>query len=329
MSDEKSNPEPVEPPYYEVKDGRVFIDGVDVTLAVNPMFEENPEQQEDPKPPETAVEGEEASPEEPEPEKVEEKPPDEKPEEPEAVEEEAEPEPAVPDKLKFKLKFRGREEEVEYAPDQIQVRLNKLRAFEENEKEFWDKRKKVEPYAEVVESEWFKEKLKEAYESGELQRPDPPKAPPPTVQYEILKRQADPDYPRVMNALQTYALNLPEEAAHLIDSNAEVFLSEYDRFARELREATPTQAVEEKKPEPKKPAKLSAEEAKQKLALKEKAKENAAVSKPGVATEPVNERKRWETRKRELEKHLRNPAYQNRNLEIAAELLLHMESEPQ
>jgi len=325
MSEEKGKPEPAEAPFYEMRDGRVYIEGHDVTAAFNQGREPEPED----KPPEAALEGEEAEPqeepkEEPEPEKDEEEPPvEEKPEEPE--EEEEEPEP---DKLKFKLKFRGKEEEVEYDPAQIQVRLNKLRAFEENEREFWDKRKRIEPYAEVVESEWFKEKLKEAYETGELQRPQKPQEVPATVQYEIMKRQAEPDYPRVMQALQAYALSLPDEAQQLIDSNAEVFLSEYDRFAKMAREEAPIEK-KETKPEPKKVPKLSPEETKVKLALKEKAKENAAVTPPGVAKEAVHPRKAWEARKRQLEKDLRNPASVNRSLEVAAELLMHMENEPQ
>ncbi|HSG28986.1 MAG TPA: hypothetical protein VLA34_10935, partial [Candidatus Krumholzibacterium sp.] len=91
-------PEQTPPPAWEVKDGRIFIDGDDVTEIVNPSYQDEPD--EGTKPPQAdnaAVEGEGQEPEEPEekaepePEKVEpEKPTEEPPEEPEA--------PGEPDK---------------------------------------------------------------------------------------------------------------------------------------------------------------------------------------------------------------------------------------
>ena len=316
-------------PEYEVsKDGRIIIEGVDVTHILNPDWSDTPPEDVKPKadPDNAALEGEAAA--EAETTEETEKAEPKKEAEPETPAEEtpAEPEAEVkdPQKLKFKLKFRGDEQEVEYDPDQIQVRLTKLRAFEENEKQFWEKRKEVEPYAHIVKTDWFKEKLREAYESGDLERPPQPAAIPPVVQYEIVKRQAEPDYPEILNALQAYALQLPQEAMQLIDANAEVFLTEYDRIAKEVR-AKKTAPAKETVPEK---AKLSPDEVKAKLALKEKAKSSAAVTKPGTSTEPVTPQKRWEERKRTLERALRSESNANRSVMIAAELLTHMDNRP-
>lgn len=309
-------------PYYEVKDGRVFIEGTDVTDMVRPPeSEDEPEGDATPqKPPEPAVEGEGEEPEkeEPEPEKKEEA----KEEAPPEKEESEEPE--EPEKWKFKLKFRGNEEEVEWAHDDVQQRLTKLRAFEENEKEFWEKRREVDPYLHIVKSDWFKEKLKEGYESGELEKPVGPPPPPPRVQAELIRRRAEPDYDEVVSALLTYALEMGPEYAKLVDSDAETFLSEYDRVARDKREK---RAAAEKK-EPVDPKKPTPEELRKELAKKEAAKARATVAKPGTSSEPVSELKRWESRRRELERALRDPAQGHRQLDLTAEYLMHMDVKP-
>lgn len=315
-------------PYYEVKGGRVFIEGTDVTDFVRPPeSEDEPGKDAEPqKPPEPAVEGEGEEEEEPEkedkeesePEPEDKKPPEEKPEEPE--------EPTEPEKWKFKLKFRGSEEEVEWAHDDVQKRLIKLRAFEENEKEFWEKRREVDPYLNIVKSDWFKEKMKEAYESGELEKPVTPPLPPARVQAELIRRRAESDYDDVVSALQTYALEMGPEYSQLVDGDAETFLSEYDRVAKEKRER---KAATEKK-EPTEPAKKkpTPEELRKELARKEAAKSRAAVTKPGTPSEPVSELKRWESRRRELERALRDPSLAHRQLDFTAEYLMHMDTKP-
>lgn len=305
---------PETPPAFEVKEGKVFIDGIDVTEVARPGEDDAPEEApaDESNKDNAAVEGDEAEPEDKkaptEEPKAEAKAPDPEPaKEPEK--------PAEPDKLKFKLKFRGNEEEVEYEPSQIQVRLNKLRAFEENEKEFWERTKEVEPYKEIVKSDWFKAKLSEAYESGELTRPVAPEPAPNSVQYEVIKRKADPDNDAVMGALRDYARNLPPEAVKILDSDASVFLSEYDRVAKEIRE---------KKPEPKdevKP-KVDPKEVEKRLSLKESAKSRATVAQPGTMGDPPDPNRAVAKRLKELERAMRDPSQASHNLEYAAEMIM-------
>lgn len=315
MADEITEQTPV--PYWaKTEDGRVFVEGEDVTEYINPEFNNPPPEPEKPNPDNAQVEGKEAEPEEaeepgPEPEKEPEKEPEPEPE----------PEKTEPEKLKFKLKFRGTEEEKEYDHAELQDRLNKLRMFEENQKELWEKKKAVEPYENIVKSDWFKAKLEEAYETGELTRPAPPAEAPAPVQYEILKRQAEPDHEEVLAALRDFAMRLPPQAAQLLDSDPTVFLPEYDRVAKELRESKAAP------PEPEKP-KVDPEDAKRKLAFKETAKKSAVVAQPGTQAEAVSPLKAWEKKDRALVRALKDPANAHRNLEIAAEILIHRESKP-
>ena len=306
------------PPAFEVKDGRVFMDGIDVTEVARPGGED--EVPEPTNPDNAAVEGDEVEKTEgPEPEEkaepVEAKKEDAVPEKKPEVEPEKEPGEAA--KLKFKTKFRGKEEDVEYDPTQIQVRLNKLRAFEENEKEFWEKTKEVEPHRAIISSDWYKAKLKEAYETGELAAPEAPEPPPLTVQYEILKRKADPDHDAVMESLRDYARNLPQDAVKILDSDASVFLSEYDRVAVAVR----TKVAEKPKVEPAK-EKADPEDVRKKLAAKESAKTRAAVVAPGTMPEQRSQATVVQKRMRELERYMRDPKQANRNLEFAAELIM-------
>ena len=328
-------PAAVQPqPDWVIKDGKIIIEGADVTDVLAPKSDlvpedETPQADAD----NAAVEGNEPETKEPEPtetEEVEEAEP-EKPEadsdDTEEEEEEAE-ESGTPTKIPVKTKFRGREFEEELTPEDIQVRLNRLRAFEENQKEFWDQKKEVEPYAELVKSDWFKRTLNEAYESGELTKPTTPPEPPPQVLYEVHRRQADPDYDVVMAELRTYAMSLPFEAAQLIDSDPNVFLSEYDRFAQQVR-SKPKEPTEETAEAPKKKTKKEPpEEVKKKLAYRESVKDKSKVTKPGTATEPVSEYKKWEQRERELVRAIRNPNNKNQNLELIAELIAHRDNQP-
>ena len=306
-------------PAFEVKEGRVFIDGVDVTEVARPEGDDAPEEipVKEPDADNAALEGDEAKEPEGEKEPVEGEAKGEPPAEAPDKEPESPKEPEEITKLKFKLKFRGKEDEVEYDPSQIQVRLNKLRAFEENEKEFWEQRKEVEPYAPIVKSDWFKAKLAEAYESGELTRPEAPPAPPTSVQYEVIRRKADPDYDVVMESLRDYARNLPAEAVGILNTDATVFLSEYDRVATELRKK-PAATV----PDKKEPDKVDPKDFKAKLALKESAKSRAGVAQPGTMTEPQSERAAFTKRIKELERTMRDPAQAHRNIECAAEIIM-------
>ena len=318
MPDDPKGEQVVAPPPYEVKGGKVFIGGVDVTEIAR--FGEDdeipePEPEKEPNKDNAALEGDELDPEEKkepaevpkEEAKAPEKEPDKEPEPPkETAEEKAE-------RLKFKLKFRGKEEEVEYDPSQIQVRLNKLRAFEENEKEFWEKRKEVEPYETIVKSEWFQKTLKEAYETGELTAPEAPPAPPATVQYEVMKRKADPDYESVMESLRDYARDLPPEAVRILDSDATVFLAEYDRIAKERKEKN--------EPPPPPVTKADPVELKKKLAVKESMKSRAEVVSPGTMSEPQSADSVRQKRIRVLERSMRDPTLSHRNIEFAAELI--------
>lgn len=311
----------VTPPAFEIREGRVFIDGIDVTTVARPG--EDPNAIESETPPSAnagnaALEGEEVTDPDAKEKPVEAVPETKVPEKEPGKEPKTPPEPkeaAEAAKLKFKLKFRGKEEEVEYEPTQIQTRLNKLRAFEENEKEFWEKGKEVEPYREIVKSEWFKAKLKEAYESGELAAPEAPEAPPATVQYEIMKRKADPDHDAVMESLRDYARNLPLDAVKILDSDANVFLAEYDRVAKDVREKKAAPIV------PVAPV-VDPADLKKKLAFKESAKSRAEVVQPGTMTEPQSKEVALQKRIRVLEKAMRDPQYANRNIEFAAEIIM-------
>lgn len=320
---------PEQAPDWEVKDGRVFIEGVDVTDIASPHYEdEKPDDVEAPQADEdnAAVEGEGQEPEEPETPKEPEPEPEPKAEEPKDEAEPEDEEPEEPATWDFKLKFRGKTEEVAWTQEEVQHRLSKLRAFEENEREFWDKRREVEPYYNIVKSDWFKERMKEAYESGELKEPPKPPEPPATVQYEVLKRQADPDYDSVLNALQTYALSLPPEAMQLIDSDPTVFLSEYDRIAEEVRGRKPSSGTET----PKKPPKKSPEDVKKDLERKEAAKTRAQTNKPGSQPPPPpSPLKQWENERRKLERAMKDPNNAHLNLELTARLLEHLDKRPQ
>lgn len=317
MASDKEGASPETPPAFEVKDGKVFMDGVDVTEIARPGGED--ELPEPANVDNAALEGDEAEKPEPEEKKesveakkedvVPEKKPDEKP-----------AEPAEPDKLKFKLKFRGKEEEVEYEPTQIQVRLNKLRAFEENEKEFWEKTREVEPHRAIISSDWYKAKLKEAYESGELAAPEAPEAPPVKVQYEIAKRRNDPDYLEIQEAVLDYARTRSREEQLMIDSDAEVYISEFDRLAKEVRE-------KKVPPIPVAP-KVDPADVKKQLALKESAKIRAAVVAPGTMPEQRSQATAVQKRMRELERAMRDPSLANRNLEFAAELIMLRQQSP-
>ena len=327
-------PAAVQPkPDWEIKDGRIMIEGADMTDVLAPRYEAIEDET-----PQTAdadnavVEGNEPEPEEPEPtetEEVEAAEPEKPEEDSEDTEEKEEPEEAEPPtKISVKTKFRGREYEEELTPDDVQVRLNRLRAFEENQKEFWDQKKEVEPYAELVKSDWFKRTLNEAYESGELTKPKEPPEPPPQVLYEVYRRQSEPDYDAVMGELRTYAMALPLEAQRLIDSDPNVFITEYDRIAGQVR-SKQKETHEESEEAPKKKAKKeSAEEVRKKLAYRESVKEKSQVTKPGTPKEPVSDVKKWEMRERELVRAIRNPELKHRNLELIAHLLEHKDNRP-
>lgn len=319
---EKEGPEqePEQIPDWGVtEEGRVIMGGEDVTDLVNPEYDEGDETPAEP--PEPAVEGEDLEEKEPEKketeeseqEKEEDETPSEKPEDPEV--------PPEPDKWKFNLKFRGDVEEKEYTQEQVQVRLQKLRAFEENEKEFWQQKREIEPYIPIIKSDWFREKLKEGYEAGELEKPPEPPAPPVGLTYEHLKRKADPDYEEIVAALASYAMGLDPKAAELLDTDLPTFLKEYDRFAKEVREGKKTAPPEEQK----KPPKTDPAELKKKLELKEIAKEKANVVKPGSATDPPNPVKVWEKKYRELQKELRK---RPDDLNLAASILDHRAKHP-
>jgi len=256
-------------PFFEVtKDGVVRLGDAEMSLEDfpgNEMIEE--------------TELEENKAEEPEPEEEPEVKPDEPvPEEPEQKVEEVppkEPEQEVPaDKLKFKQKFRGEEYEVELTSEQIQNRLQILRSYQENEKEFWEKKKKVDVHSHIIDSEPYKEWIRERHEVGEKV----PDATPLTYEqeasnYELAKRRD----PEVLRNLGEWAMdNLTQEGYEILDSNPKVFMEEYDRAVERMKvpvvPATPE--PETSKVDPKVEEKL--------LQAKEVAKARAAVEKPGV-----------------------------------------------
>jgi hypothetical protein len=213
MADEVVEQTPTEEaPYFAVdkERGRVFIEGVDVTHLVNPDASRT-EAEEEPEEPQGSPDNAQVEGKEPEPQKEEakeepkeeEKPPEEPPKEPEPEK------PKGPDKWKFKLKFRGKEEDVEYDPVQVQVRLNKLRAFEENEKEFWERNKRLEPFLPIIESDWFRQKVAEAYENGRVREAARAAAGADADPVRDHEAAAEPDHAEILNELREYAMRLP------------------------------------------------------------------------------------------------------------------------
>lgn len=271
---EKDTPEKKEEPFFEIKGTKVRIGGVDMDVReLDPYLE--PEEAGEGGP-NAALEGEEVEEKE---EEAEEEEPEAEPEKPEKQEEQPveevppkEPEQKVPDKLKFQLKFRGEESEVELTQEQIANRLQILRSYQENEKEFWENKKKVDVHARIIDSEPYKEWLRERQEQGEkVPVESEPSVDDQAIQYEIQKRRD----PKVISHLREWAMdNLTPEQIQILDSNPKVFMTEYDRIAAEVKKAS--------EPPPPPPPKVDPKVKEQILKAKEVSKERAAVEKPGV-----------------------------------------------
>jgi hypothetical protein len=164
---------------------------------------------------------------------------------------------------------------VELTQEQIANRLQILRSYQENEKEFWENKKKVDIHAKIIESDPYKEWIRERQEAGE-QLPIEP-APTPeeeAIMYELEKRRD----PQVISVLREWAQdNLTPEQVRILDSNPNVFMSEYDRVAKEVSKVVAPPEPAPKKEDPKVREKI--------LQSKEVVKQRAAVEKPGVKTE--------------------------------------------
>jgi len=75
----------------------------------------------------------------------------------------------------FDIVSRGRVESVEYSHKTIGNKLQILRSYQENERELSEQKKKLEPYADILQSDAFREWIIERMMSGE-RVPDPPPA---------------------------------------------------------------------------------------------------------------------------------------------------------
>lgn len=265
-----------EQPFFEIKGSKVMVGGVEMDIRDLDPFAEVPEGEGGEN---IHVEGEEFKKEEEEPEKKEEA--ESEPETPEKQEEKPEetppkePEKTEPDKLKFKLKFRGEESEVELSPEQIANRLQILRSYQENEREFWDERKKVAPFAKIVESDGFKQWLRERREEGEqVPEEQEPSREQETIEYELEKRRD----PQIVSQLREWAIdNLTPKQFEILNNNPDVYIKEYDRFVEEAKKA--------QEPPEKPVQKVDPKVKEQILKSKEVVKERAAVEKPGVQRE--------------------------------------------
>jgi len=325
MAEDKVPQEQTPAPAWQIKDGKMYIGGTDVTHVLRPRDVPPETEGENPQPPpDPVVEGEEVKEEEPveaEPE-PEAEPKEEEPEE-EAETEEEEPEPIEPGPIKLDLKYKGEEYSEELTPEQIAMKLQRLRFLDETQKETFERKKEIEPYWHLVKSDWFKSKLEEARETGEFEVPKPEPEPPDEVMFEIAKREGEEDYFEVLFELQNQAIRMPERAQRIIDSNPNVFLREYDRVAKEVRsrKESPPEKTEKKKTPPK--------DVEKKLELKESAKKRAGVTKPGQSVEPVTPMKKWAAREKELVTALRDPSNKSKHISIVAELLAHRREKPQ
>ena len=77
------------------------------------------------------------------------------------TQEESPQEEFPPATFHFDLVFRGKEYPVDLTHKQIQDRLQILRSYQENESEFWQNSKMLQPYSTIIQTDEFQAFLKE------------------------------------------------------------------------------------------------------------------------------------------------------------------------
>jgi len=147
----------------------------------------------------------------------------------------AEDEPVVK-KNKYKIKYNGEEKELELDEGELITKLQKAEDYDKKMAKLAEDRRLVEPFRNVIDTEWFKTKLAEGIESGEIEQPRQSEAPSEDAIFGLEKRKLDPDFSRVQEAMRNWAATLPVTMQVQLDSNVVVFNNEYDRIANILRE---------------------------------------------------------------------------------------------
>ena len=210
----------------------------------------------------------------------------------------------------FKIKYAGEEKELKLTDDQLILQLQKAYDYDKKVAKLAEDRRDVEPFKHVLETDWFKQKLQEGIESGEISKPAEAPPPPEEAIFELERRKMDPDFENVREAMRNWALTLPVTMQHQLDSNVVVFNREYDRIAEKLRA-----------PKTKAPLTLTPKDEKKVdkiIQTKEAAKQNARVEQPGSTSEISADRAR-QNRVRELKKQMKSGLHAD---EAAAEYLL-------
>ena len=237
--------------------------------------------------PNVAIEGEKTI-----PEGEEEKPLEKSAKEEEKPPEEGkEQEPPPVDPYEFMLKFRGKEETAKLTKEQITGRLQLLKSYQENEKEFWENAEKFQAYRKIIEAPWFQEVVKEKVQSGEAEiTPVVPEAKPEDViGYQL--RINEPDFAKVTEAMQEWVVTLPYDQQILVRKSHGIFNQTYDRFKSILQQQSAPAAPTAPNPAAASNTQASTVDpktAKAILETKEIRKAQAAVEQPGMASPDVD-----------------------------------------
>ncbi len=297
-----------EPFTYEYKDGRLFVEGIEVERNLEDRTHEVPIDE---------PEGEAGKP------AVVAKPPEEPPkaEEPPKVEPPVPEPPKVPEKQKYRIKVQGEERELELTPEQLIARLQMAEDYQLKTTQLAEQRRKVEPFIPIIEKPAFKEWLNEQVQAGLIEAPAPPPPPAPEDVVGYRLRMQDPEFAETRQAMVEWAATLPQYESDILASNHRAFNETYDRFkaARGPKLSPAPQAA---------PPQVADKAAVDKIiAAKEVAKEKAKVEPPGGTPPEVDEKKEWKRVNRELAKAVRSGVrqviYDGRRMDADVAYALH------
>jgi hypothetical protein len=242
--------------------GNLFLDGIEVERTINPLrmtAAGDPEEAQD---------------------KIEESDPEITPN----PQDSAEPNSPAPEvretigKKKFNLNVRGEELELELDDSGIIETLQKGVAYDKRLKEFEElsaKERDIIPFQNIIKSTWFKTKLDQAVQAGEIDGPSP--APPPTEKdiAGYFKRVKDPDFSEIAPAMDAYLKTRPQYEAQDVLTNHREFNRVYDNLKAARAELNP--------PAPQTPTPIATKEvAEAVLATKEIRKDSARSERSGL-----------------------------------------------
>jgi len=211
----------------------------------------------------------------------------------------------------FKIKYAGEEKELKLTDEQIIQKLQKAEDYDKKMAKLAEDRRDVEPFKHILDTPWFKARLQEGLDSGEIAKPAEAPPPPEEAVFELERRKMDSDFEGIRAAMRTWAITLPATMQHQLDSNVVVFNREYDRIAEKLRAPRPTPQLNLTKAEEKKVDKV--------IQAKERAKEAGRVESPGNTSE-LDPGKAKDQRVKDLQRLMKKGG--PRQDEIAAEYLL-------